>query len=706
MKSQLQLVLKEAIYAFQGGNFDKADLILQQVLKNDINGANTIFENAINCIDNGRIKDALEIFELLNLCIKNEVQIPYNLGCLYIMQGNYQSAYMNFYRALEISPDDIASLVNCAGALHELKRFEDAIFYFNKAISLDPNYAEAWCNKGNTLLVLKQYADAIAHYDRALSLKIDYAEAWSSKGNVLYEIKRYDEAIIHQDKALSLKPDYAEAWSNKGVILQSTGRVFDARVCLEKALELKPDLYWARWAKLFISTPAIFLGGENLQELRKKFSLELEQLDKWFFEENLDEAYEVVGSIQPFYLTYQELNNKELLSKYGQLCYRLMNHSKNFNKLHNVVEQKNKKIKLGIVGDQIYDHSVWNAITKGLVFNLDASKFEIHIFHLGSIVDDETHSAKARATTFTNKQASILEWTKAIIEKNVDVLFYPEIGIDSLTVKLACLRLAPLQIVSWGHPQTTGLPTVDYYFSAELFEGASSEEAYTENLVKLPNLGTIYSKLSIVSTKFDFESFGISPNEPILICPGTPYKFAPQYDWILVEIAKRLGKCKLIFFNFENNNLSKILKTRLEKAFHEANLVFDDYVVFIPWLKKEYFYGLMECADVFLDTIGFSGFNTAMQAIDCALPIVAKEGRFMRGRFASGILKRMSMPELIANTDEIYIELVIRLVRDKSFRNQVVEKIIEMRDILYEDSEPIHFFENFLLSQNLHQNKP
>jgi predicted O-linked N-acetylglucosamine transferase (SPINDLY family) len=99
-----------------------------------------------------------------------------------------------------------------------------------------------------------------------------------------------------------------------------------------------------------------------------------------------------------------------------------------------------------------------------------------------------------------------------------------------------------------------------------------------------------------------------------------------------------------------------------------------------------------------MDTIGFSGFNTAMQAVDCALPIVTREGSFMRGRFASGILKRIELPELIADSDQSYIELVIRLVQDKLYHSQVVNKINEMRHVLYDDPEPIRALENFLLS--------
>jgi predicted O-linked N-acetylglucosamine transferase (SPINDLY family) len=507
--------------------------------------------------------------------------------------------------------------------------------------------------------------------------------------------------LAHYDKALSLKPDYAEAWFNKGNLFYRIARSLDARVCFEKVLALKPDFHWARWAKLFTTIPAIRLGKESLEELRDTFSAEVDQLREFLRKENFNEAHELVGSVQPFYLAYQEENNKDLLKNYGRLCCELMSNWRKNIELQDRINEisVNKKIKIGIVSEQIRNHSVWQAITKGLVLNLDSDKFEIHIFHLGSTVDLETESAQIKATSFTNNKNSLLNWVNAIYEKNINILLYPEIGMDPLTLQLACLRLAPIQVAFWGHPETTGLPTIDYYLSAELFEDEFSNEAYSETLVTLPNLGCSYSKLAISANKFTFNPVDIPANEFILICPGVPFKYAPQYDWILVEIAKRLGKCKLIFFKYENSYLSEILMERLRAVFKKENLTFTDYVLFIEWLNPEDFYGLMKRADIFLDTIGFSGFNTAMQAIECALPIVTREEKFMRGRLANGILKRMGMTELIASTNEAYVELAVRIVQDKEYRKLIVEKIVKMRDVVYDDAESITAFENFLIDK-------
>ena len=140
------------------------------------------------------------------------------------------------------------------------------------------------------------------------------------------------------------------------------------------------------------------------------------------------------------------------------------------------------------------------------------------------------------------------------------------------------------------------------------------------------------------------------------------------------------------------------LRRRLERSFHGAALDFDRYLLFVPWQPRPQFYALLKRADVFLDTVGFSGFNTAMQAVQCALPIVAWQGRFMRGRFASAILKRLQLDELVAASESSYIAAAVRLARDAQYRCRIAAHIEGTREILYRDRAPVAALEEFLRS--------
>jgi predicted O-linked N-acetylglucosamine transferase (SPINDLY family) len=267
---------------------------------------------------------------------------------------------------------------------------------------------------------------------------------------------------------------------------------------------------------------------------------------------------------------------------------------------------------------------------------------------------------------------------------------------DPMTVKLASLRLAPVQVATWGHPETTGLPTIDYYLSAADFEPTDAQHNYTEQLVLLPHLGCAYEPQLVDVIEPDLSVLGINAQLPILLCPGSPFKYAPEYDRVLTEIGLELGPCQFIFFSSRWPERSEKLRQRLSIAFTSAGLLSAEYLVFVPWLAPPLFYGLMKRALLYLDTIGFSGFNTAIQAVECGLPIVTREGKFMRGRFASGILKRIGLPDLVASSEAAYVEVAVRLAKDQLFRSMVRERMALSRHLLYRDIGVIRAMENFL----------
>ncbi len=332
-------------------------------------------------------------------------------------------------------------------------------------------------------------------------------------------------------------------------------------------------------------------------------------------------------------------------------------------------------MRIGIASAHIRDHSVWNAIVKGWLQNLDRNRFDVRLFHLGKANDVETALAKTLSTHYTYGKTDPVEWAQIILGHQLDVLIYPEIGMDPVTAKLASLRLAPVQAASWGHPITTGLPTIDYFLSADALEPPQADDHYTERLVRLPGLGCFYDPPKGEVPEIDPAALGIREGVPLLVCAGTPFKYTPRHDAVLVEIARRLGECQLVFFTPPAAEVMERLRFRLEGAFARAGLDLARFAVFVPWQNRQAFRGLLQQADVYLDTLGFSGFNTVLQAIECGLPVAAWEGRFLRGRLASGVLRRMGMDELVAGDEAAYVETIVRLAQDAAYWGGVRERM-------------------------------
>jgi len=642
-----------------------------------------------------RIEEALNSYDKA-LEIRPDYADAYNnRGNALIEKDLFVQALASFDKAISLKSDHAEAYNNRGNAFQALKKLEDALSSFDQAIAIKPDFANAHYNRGVVLQSLGRCGEALSSYSQAVAIKPDYAEAHYNLGNTLQKFDRFDEALASYNMAISIKPDSSGAYFNRGNVLFRIGRHIEAKDSYHEALLIKPGFSEARFSRAVSILPSVQTSATHTELCRQLFLQEMTDMENWFVNENLKDSHKAVGSMQPFYIAYQEENNQSLLSKYGSLCSKLMNYWEQKNEIYQQRKALNKPLKLGLVSGHIHQHSVWDALVRGWVENIDKNRFELFFFYTGTIKDKETEFAKSISTHFV-ECGELSDCVDEILKAQVDILIYPEIGMHPIPVQLASLRLAPVQFGSWGHPETTGLPTVDYYLSAELLEPDHSEKYYTEQLVKLPNLGCCYKYSAVLPESIELKKIGIAEDQPLLICPGVPFKYQPQHDHVFVNIAKKLGKCQFIFFTFKVNQLTEIFKERLDNLFLAAGMNSQDYCIFIPWQTKESFYGLMKRADVFMDTIGFSGFNTAMQAIECELPIVTREGRFMRGRLASGILKRIGLQELVALNEDDYVRLVIRLIQDKEFNCLIRKNIQERSHVLYNDLEPVKALENFI----------
>jgi len=689
-------VVLSNVYDLQG-NLAAAATALEVALKQrpDIAGAWHNYGVVLRKLD--RLAEAIAAYRKALALAPDYVDAHVGLGKAYEAQGGLEDAASCYRKAASLAPGVPEIHFDLGNALSDQGKAQEAVACYHKALELKPDFPAAHSNLGNALKAQGRLDEAISCYKQALQLRPDFLDAHYNLGIAYRDQVRHNEAVACFERVIDLKPDFAEAYYCLGQVFDDDDRHDESLNCFQKAVSLKPEYALARWAFAMSQLPAVCGVEADQGRSRTAFSAELEKLDRWFDATRTPEGFSVVGAHQPFSLAYQEANNRELLQRYGRLCARLMADWIDRQGIPPSPKHGSTGvIRVGIVSQYFRNHSVWNAIVKGWFQQLDRARFSLHVFYLGVEQDQETLFAKSRASCFEEGNKGLRQWVDAILGQQPDVLIYPEIGMDPMTARLASLRLAPVQAAAWGHPETTGLPTIDYYLSAEDFEPANAQENYTEQLVALPHLGCFCQPSPVAVVGADLGSLGIDTDSPLLICPGMPFKYAPQYDSVITEIARELGRCRFIFFRSRLNSTWDKLHRRLEAAFARSRLDFDDFVTFIPWQDRPGFYSLLKRSKVFLDTVGFSGFNTAVQAVECGLPIVTREGRFMRGRLASGILRRMGLSELIARSEEDYVALAVRLVRDREYREHVRERIEASRHVLFADLAPIRAMEDFL----------
>jgi predicted O-linked N-acetylglucosamine transferase (SPINDLY family) len=565
------------------------------------------------------------------------------------------------------------------------QRFPLALRHFQRAVSLDPGLAEAQANLGALLKDMGQMPEAEFHLARAVALKPALTPACFNLGLRRIDQRRWAEAAELLQRVLAREPREADAHYWLANALMGMGDMQRARKSYQAASRLKPALVQAQWGYVMAQLPAVAQTSSEQREAPGVFIKELDRLRAAWRNRSPSELYAVVGALQPFHLAYIDGNHRTALQAYGRYCVELMQGWSREAGLPQPKAKSGRKCRLGIVSAHVHSHSVWHALVKGWVQHLDARRFEIHLFHVGSSRDQETDWAGRHAAKLHLGQRSWQDWAHLIAQTQPDVLIYPEIGMDATTVRLASLRLARVQLGSWGHPVTTGLPTIDGYISAEGLEPEHAHEHYTEELMLLPRLGCCYQSFGIKAAQRNGLLGEFSSSDRLLLCAGTPYKYGPDTDELWIELARRCQPCKLIFFRSDNLALTNRLEQRLRQAFKRAGISFDDNVRFIPWQPQAEFFAWLDRADLFLDTVGFSGFNTAMQAIECNTPIVAYEGAYLRGRLTSGILRQMGLGQYVAVTQEQYVQVVQRLLQDEEERQRYRQEIARRKGEVMND---------------------
>jgi predicted O-linked N-acetylglucosamine transferase (SPINDLY family) len=588
----------------------------------------------------------------------------------------------------------------------------------------EPDSPDGWSNLAIALSNAGDHERAQEVASKAVAMGTESSAALGALAAVKFEKKQIEASLDIYRKAVALPNASVQTLCGFANALWIAGLGAEALENLRRATEMDCNNAYAVWKLTVTECQAFYETETELEASRQRFSQGLDALHAWFAATTRPEAYAAVASTQPFYIAYQARNNRDLLSRYGRVCEQWMG-SFSFDAPKPHVPAADGVLRIGIISAHVRDHSVWNAITKGWFQHLDRTLFDVSLFHLGTISDEETARARLAAAHFEDRPKDLHSWAQTIAGARLDALIYPDIGMDALTTQLASLRLAPVQAASWGHPETTGLPTMDLYLSAQGMEPCDAQDNYSERLVRLPNLGVYAEPLMPDVETPELRSLGLPADQPLLLCPGIPFKYSPVDDVVWARIARGIrsasgqrgwaglkgrlrggGRGRLVFFRCGIDTLDRLFVQRLRNAFSAEKVDFDACVSLIPHLKRSQFFGLMQHAAIMLDTIGFSGFNNALQAVEAGLPVLALEGNFMRGRLASGIMRRMEIPELVASTKEEFIETAVALVSDPAKCKALRVKIANRRSILFHDLQPVRALEKSLAEAIRHHRTP
>lgn len=662
----------------------------------------TLFLHAVRHHQAGDIPKAVTMYRAVLDDDPGNGNCALYLGLALQQLGEMAKARTSFQDAVRLLPGDPDALNGLGAVCFELGRIEEAETAHLTALEAAPKSAEALSGLGNVLLAQGRMDEAIDSFRNALLITPDSPDILSNLGVSLKNANRPQEAVEYFEHALQLAPDSPDILCNLGNVWQVRGNMERARECFVRAQKIAPQAVAPRWGGCFAHLEMSYDTNREMEEARKQYANALDELDNSLTldtPEQVREAASAVGANQPFYLTYQGKNDRELQMRYGTLVNRIM--TKAYPQFTSSPLGKNRtgEIRVGIVTGFMHEHSVWKIPTRGWAHHLDRKRFTVHGYYTGVKDDHCTVEAREAFDTITHSPHDFEALCHAIISDELDVLIYPDIGMDPICAKLAGLRLAPVQCVSLGHPMTTGLPTMDYFLSSDLMEPEDGDQAYTEKLIRLPNLSVHYEPLRHGKPKFDRRHFGLPDKALLYFCPQSLYKYLPDHDQLYPLIARQVPESRFVFLqNATADTLNDRFVERISKAFAAHGLTADKYVTMLPYQGPDEYHALNGLCDLFLDSIEWSGFNTVMEAANAGLPVITWPREHMRGRHAYAVVKMMGHDEAVATSFEDYVALAIRMGNDEEFRLKLRNRTLRNRSRLFGDMETIRGLEDFFKS--------
>lgn len=288
-------------------------------------------------------------------------------------------------------------------------------------------------------------------------------------------------------------------------------------------------------------------------------------------------------------------------------------------------------------------------------------------FHLigccaGKNTDPEARSIFDEWVELDGENMNLSEVVPMIAAKNADIIYYPSIGMAIWVIALASLRLAPIQVMTYGHPATSNSPEIDY----GLIEAdCLTESKFSERIIALPPgvvRPTEYTPLSIKHEPRQTDVVKIA-------IPAMQVKLTYPFIQALKAVQDRAKKkTEFWFFSAARGiglfTLAGDIASQIQGVWVQEQQAYEEYMASIA-----------KC-DLALFSFPFGGANSCYDALSLGLPMVSLRGEEPHSMSDASIITRAGLPSwLVTRSADEYVERVVELIDDDDKRHMVARLI-------------------------------
>jgi predicted O-linked N-acetylglucosamine transferase (SPINDLY family) len=595
--------------------------------------------------------------------------------------GNASEGEKALHQAYQLAPKDPPIAAAVADRLIAIGAADQAVTVIKRALFAHPNHIDLLRRLADAYEIGRQFGAA---------LKVCAALAILAPADALPRLKAGRLRTLGSDlpgaekefrAAVASEPENPAALDSLASILRVTGRIDEAREVLAKRAGVGRDRSEAAVARFKAATaqPVVPRTLAEINEARARLAAALAAGP----EAPIDDPFRA-GLGPNFFLNYQALDDRPLQEAFAAY-YLAATPSLNMTAAHVGRAARGRRLRVGILTAYFANQTV-GYLTYGLALKLDRERFDVVLLRPSHTPQDAETKRFRAAARMIDLPSDLAAARAAIAAEELDVLHFPEIGMDYFTYFIAFARLATVQTVAWGHPVTTGLPHMDLFLSVDDMEPESGEQHYSEELVRFKSLS--FAAERPPETAVNRAEAGLEPG-PAYVCLQSLCKVHPRFDDVLARILAE-DPSGHVYFISNGAYADGLLTERLAGALGRDV----SRVKILPRMLRDGFLNLAAAADVALDVPQWAGGKTSLETFAMGTPIVHMPGEFMRGRHTLAFYRRMGITAPVTDSAENYARTAVRLAHDADFRAEVRGQIKEAQSKLFEDWASIREFED------------
>ena len=382
----------------------------------------------------------------------------------------------------------------------------------------------------------------------------------------------------------------------------------------------------------------------------------------------------------PLYFTNENLKN--IYTKRAEImefAFRKLGHQIDY--VFPSRPSNRKKIRLGVLNAD-FTLQKETFITIPAFEHLNREQFEIILYANNVNGHPLEQYCQSRADKLVKLPSDLPNQVQTIRADDLDILLIGTnvTALSNSITLLALHRLARVQVTSVSSCVTTGIPNIDYYISGSLTEpGAEAQAQYQEKLITLNSPAHCFNYYAIPAetstVKPTRSSWGATDESVVFISGANYYKIIPEIRETWAKILAKVPNSILLLYPFNPNWSNQYpaaihFINNLRAVFAKYGIAPNRLTVIKPLPSRADIKECLKLADVYLDSYPFSGVTSLFDPLEVGLPPVVMDGNSFRSLMAPALLRDLQIPDLIADSEESYINLAINFANNPALRQQ------------------------------------